>query len=241
MEKQALLYSGKAKSIYKTNDENLFVMEYRNDATAFNGVKKAELSRKGLVNNYFNAFIMEKLEQAGIKTHFEKRLSDNESLVKNLTMLPVECVVRNIAAGGMSKRLGIEEGTELPEPVFEFFLKNDELDDPMVNDSHITVFGWATEVDIAAMKRLTFAINDILKPLFADADFLLVDYKLEFGLCNGELLLGDEFTPDGCRLWDAKTKEKFDKDRFRRDLGDVIGHYEQAAARLGIQLPEVGA
>jgi phosphoribosylaminoimidazole-succinocarboxamide synthase len=232
------LYSGKAKTLYTTDDEKYLIVHYRDDATAFDGVKKAKLNRKGMVNNYFNAFIMQELEKKGVPTHFVKVLSDNESLVKRLDMIKVECVVRNITAGSLCRRLGIKEGMELNPPLFEFFLKNDELHDPMINDYHIRNFGWASEGEIDIMKRLTFKVNDILKPLFLDASMLLVDYKLEFGRNNGNVLLGDEFTPDGCRIWDSQTKQILDKDRFRKDLGDVIEGYEQAAHRLGIVLPE---
>jgi phosphoribosylaminoimidazole-succinocarboxamide synthase len=192
------------------------------------------LEDKGKVNNIFNAFIMEKLEAAGIKTHFEKRLSETESLVKKLEMIPVECVVRNLAAGSLCKRYGIEEGLNINPPTFEFFLKNDELHDPMINDYHIVTFGWATQADIDAMKKLTFEVNAILKNLFLDAGMLLVDYKLEFGLYKGEIILGDEFSPDGCRIWDSETRNKMDKDRFRQKLGNVIDTYKEVGQRLGI-------
>lgn len=187
-----------------------------------------------MVNNKFTAFIMEKLEQAGIKTHHVKLLSDEEALVKKLDMLPIECVVRNLAAGSICKRLGVEEGIDLNPPTFEFFLKNDALHDPMINDFHIRSFGWATDEEIEQMKVLTFQVNDVLKKLFADAGMLLVDYKLEFGRFQGELLLGDEFSPDGCRLWDVETRKKLDKDRFRQGLGGVIEAYEEVGNRLGI-------
>lgn len=238
MKKLAELYSGKAKTLYTTDVADKLVVYYRDDTSAFDGVKKAQLSRKGMVNNYFNAFIMEALAKAGIPTHFERILSDNESLVKRLDMIKVECVVRNITAGSLCRRLGVKEGMELNPPLFEFFLKNDELHDPMINDYHIRCFGWATEREIAKMKELTFRVNDILKPLFLNAGMLLVDYKLEFGRYNDEIILGDEFTPDGCRIWDVKTRESLDKDRFRKDLGNVIESYEIAAQRLGISLPE---
>ena len=212
-------------------------MEFRDDTSAFDGLKVEKLSRKGLVNNHFNAFIMQRLQEAGVPTHFEQLLGPDQSLVKQLTMIPVECVVRNVAAGGLCKRLGVTEGRLLEPAIFEFFYKNDALHDPMVNDYSIITLGWATATEIAQMKALTFRVNEILKPLFAQAGFMLVDYKLEFGKCNGQLILGDEFTPDGCRIWDANTKERHDKDRFRRDLGQVIEHYEIAAQRLGIVLP----
>lgn len=230
------LYTGKAKSMYATDDPDALVMRFRDDTSAFDGEKKAQLARKGAVNNKFNAFIMTKLREAGIPVHFERLISDNESLVKRLDMIPVECVVRNLAAGSLCRRLGVKEGTELNPPTFEFFLKNDALHDPMVNDSHIRAFGWASDQEIARMKELTFGVNEVLKQLFLDAGILLVDYKLEFGRYYGEVLLGDEFSPDGCRLWDAKTREKLDKDRFRQDLGNVIEAYEEVARRLGVDL-----
>jgi len=234
MEKKAELYAGKAKSVYYTDDDDYLIIHFRNDTSAFDGERIEQLDRKGMVNNKFTAFIMEKLEQAGIKTHHVKLLSDEEALVKKLDMLPIECVVRNISAGSICKRLGVEEGIELNPPTFEFFLKNDELHDPMLNDYHIRSFGWATDDEIEQMKTLTFLVNDVLKKLFADAGMLLVDYKLEFGRFKGELLLGDEFSPDGCRLWDTETRKKLDKDRFRQGLGGVIEAYEEVGSRLGI-------
>jgi len=230
------LYSGKAKSVFNTDDQDRLVLHFRDDTSAFDGEKKESLARKGMVNNKFNAFIMTKLEQAGIPTHFEELLSDDQSLVKRLDMIPVECVVRNIAAGSICRRLGVKEGLDLNPPTFEFFLKNDELHDPMINDYHIRSFGWASEQEVASMKELTFKVNDVLKKLFSDAGLLLVDYKLEFGRFNGGVVLGDEFTPDGCRLWDAETREKLDKDRFRQNLGNVIEAYEEVARRLGVDL-----
>lgn len=234
MEKREELYSGKAKSVYTTDDPDHYILHFRDDTSAFDGKKKEKLSRKGMVNNRFNAFIMEKLNAAGIPTHFERMLSANESLVKRLEMIPVECVVRNIAAGSLCRRLGIEEGLVLNTPTFELFLKNDALGDPMINEYHIAAFGWARPEHIERSRELTIAVNGVLKPLFEQAGMLLVDYKLEFGLYHGEVMLGDEFTPDGCRLWDAETREKLDKDRFRQDLGNVIESYEVAGRRLGI-------
>lgn len=234
MNKNTLLYAGKAKSVYTTDDEALLVLEFRDDTSAFDGKKKEALARKGRVNNQFNAFIMEKLAAAGIQTHFVKLLSPNESLVKSLKMLPIECVVRNRAAGSLVRRLGVEEGLALNPPVFEFFLKNDALGDPMINDAHIISFGWATEEQIADMKALTLAVNDVLTKLFDSGEMILVDYKLEFGVIDGQLVLGDEFSPDGCRLWDKNTLEKLDKDRFRQDLGNVIEAYEEVGRRIGI-------
>lgn len=234
MEKREELYAGKAKSVYTTDDPDKLVLVFRDDTSAFDGKKKEKLDRKGMVNNKFNAFIMEKIQAAGIETHFIKLLNDHESLVKRLKMLPVECVVRNIAAGSIVRRLGVEEGKDLNPPTFEFFLKNDELGDPMVNEYHIRSFGWAEPEQVERMKELTFAVNDVLKELFLQGNMLLVDYKLEFGLYEGRVILGDEFSPDGCRLWDKDTREKLDKDRFRQGLGGVVEAYEHVGQRLGI-------
>ena len=234
MEKRQELYAGKAKSVFRTDDPDKMVLVFRDDTSAFDGKRIEQLDRKGMVNNKFNAFIMTKLQEAGIPTHFEKLLSDNESLVKCLDMMPVECVVRNVAAGSLCRRLGVEEGTTLTPPTFELFLKNDALGDPMINESHVESFGWAKAADLAKAKELTFKVNDVLKAIFAEGGMILVDYKLEFGLYKGEVLLGDEFSPDGCRLWDAKTKEKLDKDRFRQGLGGVIEAYEDVGRRIGI-------
>ena len=235
MEKTGVLYAGKAKTVHTTADRDLMVLEFRDDTTAFDGEKTEALQDKGRVNNLFNAHVMQKLQDAGIETHYVKTLSDHESLVRNLTMLPVECVVRNRAAGSLVRRLGIEEGQELSPPVFEFFLKNDELHDPMINDYHIVSFGWANEEQIAQMKTLTFKVNEVLKKLFADGEMILVDYKLEFGVFDGRVVLGDEFSPDGCRLWDAKTMEKMDKDRFRQGLGNVVESYMEVGRRIGVE------
>lgn len=235
MEKQGLLYTGKAKSVYATDNPDQLVILFRNDTSALDGERIEQLDRKGMVNNKFNAFIMEKLAAAGIPTHFEKRLSDTESLVKRLTMIPVECVVRNIAAGSLVRRLGVEEGRLLNPPTFELFLKNDALHDPMVNEYHVRSFGWATDEQLARMKELSFKVNEVLQGLFLDGRLLLVDFKLEFGLFHGEIVLGDEFSPDGCRLWDKDTRKKLDKDRFRQGLGGVVEAYEEVGHRLGIQ------
>ncbi|MGV3592251.1 MAG: phosphoribosylaminoimidazolesuccinocarboxamide synthase [Gammaproteobacteria bacterium] len=238
MEKRELLYTGKAKSVYKTDDPDLYVMHYRNDTSAFDGTKVEKLADKGRVNNLFNAFIMQKLAEHGIKSHFVKLIDANDSLVRKLDMVPVECVVRNLAAGSLCRRYGIAEGTEINPPTFEFFLKSDALHDPMVNDYHIISFGWATAEQIAAMKDLTFRVNTVLKDLFLKAGMLLVDYKLEFGMYKGELVLGDEFSPDGCRIWDKETRKKMDKDRFRQDLGNVIEAYKEVGVRLGVDFDQ---
>lgn len=234
MQKGEQLYIGKAKTVFKTDDADHFVMWFRNDTSAFDGKKKEQLERKGAVNNQFNAFVMEKLHAAGIATHFVKMLSADESLVKKLEMIPVECVVRNVAAGSICRRLGVEEGRELNPPTFELFYKSDALGDPMINESHVLTFGWATQEQLSAMQTLSQKVNEVLKKLFDDAGMLLVDYKLEFGLFKGQLVLGDEFSPDGCRIWDKATRKKMDKDRFRQDLGGVIEAYEEVGKRLGV-------
>ncbi|HFE37417.1 MAG TPA: phosphoribosylaminoimidazolesuccinocarboxamide synthase [Gammaproteobacteria bacterium] len=238
MQKRQELYAGKAKSVYYTDDPDKLILLFRNDTSAFDGEKVDQLDRKGMVNNYFNHFIMQKLEEQGIATHQLALLSDQESLVKKLDMMPIECVIRNIATGSLCRRLGVEDGLDLNPPTFEFFLKNDELHDPMINDYHIRSFGWASDTEIQAMKDQTFKVNGILTQLFLDAGLLLVDYKLEFGRFQGEVVLGDEFTPDGCRLWDVKTRKKMDKDRFRQGMGGVVEAYEEVALRLGVALPE---
>lgn len=237
MHKVSELYRGKAKTVFVTDESNKLILEFRDDTSAFDGEKIEQLSRKGEVNNKFNHFIMQKLEAAGIQTQLESILNDNESVVKKLNMIPVECVVRNYAAGSLCKRLGVQEGLALSPPTFEFFLKNDALHDPMINESHCTAFGWATENQISQMKVLTFKVNEVLSPLFELGGILLVDFKLEFGTDGqGNIILGDEFTPDGCRLWDKETNKKLDKDRFRQGLGSVVESYIEVAARIGLDL-----
>lgn len=234
MEKRELLYTGKAKSVYTTDDPDFLILVFRDDTSAFDGKKVEQLARKGRVNNIFNAFIMQKLADAGIETHFERVLNPNEVVVKKLNMIPVECVVRNYAAGSLCRRLGVTEGLALNPPTFELFLKNDALGDPMINDSHVESFGWATQAQLARMKELSFQVNGVLNELFAAGNMLLVDFKLEFGVFHDRIVLGDEFSPDGCRLWDKETRKKLDKDRFRQGLGDVVEAYEEVGRRLGI-------
>lgn len=235
MQKREQLYAGKAKSVYTTDDENLLVLWFRNDTSAFDGKKVEQLERKGAVNNQFNAAIMERLAAAGVATHFVRLLSPTESLVQKMHMIPLECVIRNISAGSLCRRLGVEEGKDLDPPTFELFLKNDELGDPMVNEYHARSFGWATDAQIETMKTLSFQVNDVLKALFLEGNMLLVDFKLEFGVNpEGDVVLGDEFSPDGCRLWDRETREKLDKDRFRQGLGNVVEAYEEVGRRLGM-------
>nr|WP_254795838.1 phosphoribosylaminoimidazolesuccinocarboxamide synthase [Arsukibacterium indicum] len=236
VQKTTELYRGKAKTVYNTTDENLLILHFRNDTSAFDGERIEQLDRKGMINNKFNFFIMQKLEQAGIPTQVESLLADDEVLVKKLAMIPVECVVRNYAAGSLVRRLGVTEGIALSPATFELFLKNDALHDPMVNESLAESFGWATAEQLAEMKRLTFKANEVLQKLFDDAGMLLVDFKLEFGVFNGQVVLGDEFSPDGCRLWDKATRKKLDKDRFRQGLGGVVEAYEEVANRLGVNL-----
>jgi len=236
MQKKAELYRGKAKTVYFTDDPNLLVLEFRNDTSALDGERIEQFERKGMINNKFNHFIMQKLEQAGIPTQMERLLSDTESLVKKLTMIPVECVIRNRAAGSLVKRLGIEEGTLLEPPIFDLFLKNDAQHDPMINESYCETFGWVSRAHLSEMKRLSYKANEVLNALFDKAELILVDFKLEFGLFNGQVVLGDEFSPDGSRLWDKKTKDKLDKDRFRQSLGGLIEAYEEVAKRIGVCL-----
>ena len=236
IEKLNLISEGKAKSLYETPDTSELLMVYRDDTSAFDGKKKEALKGKGEINNKFNAFIMEHLANNGVETHFLKLVDKNESLVKRLDMLPVECVVRNIATGSLCRRLGVEEGIKFEEPLFEFFLKDDDLGDPLINDNHITAFGWGTEKETVEMKEITFKINHLLCTLFKEVGLILVDYKVEYGRFGNALILGDEFTPDGCRIWDAETGESLDKDRFRKDLGDVVESYQIVAHKLGITL-----
>jgi len=233
--KTTFLYAGKAKSLYTIEDEPKNVLvEFRDDATAFNALKKASLSGKGKLNNLFSAFIFEKLHEAGIATHFVKRVSDTESIVKRVEIIPLECVLRNRAAGNLCKRLGIQRGLELNPPLFELYYKDDALGDPFITADHAIAFNWASKEEIDTLRKLTLKVNDVLVPLFAQAGFQLVDFKLEFGRVDGQIVLADEFSPDGCRLWDMKSGESFDKDRFREDKGEVIEHYVKVAERLEI-------
>ena len=234
--KKDLISQGKAKSLYLTSAENQLLMEYRDDTSAFDGKKTEALKGKGEINNKFNAYIMKYLEGKGVKTHFIEEISPTESLVKKLEMLPVECVVRNIATGSLCRRLGVKQGIKFEEPLFEFFLKDDELGDPLINDNHIIAFGWGTQAEIDFMKQQTFVVNKLLCELFNSANLILVDYKVEYGRYADGLLLGDEFTPDGCRIWDKDTGESLDKDRFRKDLGDVVESYQIVAHKLGMEI-----
>ncbi|KRO35066.1 MAG: phosphoribosylaminoimidazole-succinocarboxamide synthase [SAR86 cluster bacterium BACL1 MAG-120920-bin57] len=236
MEKLLQITTGKAKSLYTTSNPDQLIMEFRDDTSAFDGKKIEALDNKGKVNNQFNAFVMEFLSSKGIETHLIELLSSNESLVYKLDMFPIECVVRNRATGSLCKRLGVEDGLLLDPPLFEFFLKDDALGDPLINDHHIVSFGWATQEEANLMREMTLKVNDLLVDFFKEANLILVDYKLEFGMFKGKMLLADEFTPDGCRLWDKDTLTKMDKDRFRQDLGNVIETYSEVAERLGMQI-----
>jgi phosphoribosylaminoimidazole-succinocarboxamide synthase len=236
MEKLNLLYEGKAKKIYRTSDQGLFLVEYKDDATAFNGVKKAQISGKGALNNEISSIFMQLLTAKGIDNHFVKKVSSTEQIVREVKVIPIEVVVRNVAAGSLAKRLGWEEGTALPQPVVEFYYKDDELGDPLINDSHVAVLQIATKEECAQLRELGLRINEVLKADMATRNILLVDFKLEFGKTpEGELILADEISPDTCRFWDAETMEKLDKDRFRRDLGNVEEAYQEILRRLGGQ------
>ncbi|WP_343345188.1 phosphoribosylaminoimidazolesuccinocarboxamide synthase [Terrisporobacter petrolearius] len=228
-----LLYEGKAKQIFTTENENEFVVYYKDDATAFNGEKKAEIASKGILNNKISTIMFEELAKEGIKSHFVKSLSDREMLVKKVEILPLEVIVRNITAGSFCKRYGVEEGIVLDTPIFEMSYKNDDFGDPLLNDDHAVALKLATREEIDFLRTQTLKINEIMKKFFLKMDLKLVDFKLEFGKdVNGKVILADEISPDTCRLWDVNTNEKLDKDRFRRDLGDLVEGYEEVLARL---------
>ena len=236
MEKVKEIATGKAKSMFTTGNPDELIMEFRDDASAFDGKKRASLAGKGAVNNQFNAFIMNYLGDNGIEHHLIDLMDKTHSLVHSLDMFPIECVIRNRATGSICRRLGTEDGLILKKPLFEFFLKDDDLGDPLINRNHIVSFGWAKDNELDEMINASHKVNELLTKLFADSGMILVDFKLEFGISDGKILLGDEFTPDGCRLWDDETLEKLDKDRFRQDLGDVIESYHMVAHRLGMEI-----
>lgn len=232
--KKEQMYEGKAKKVFATEKENECIVSYKDDATAFNGLKKGTIRGKGEINNRMTNYLMKKLEsEAGIPTHLIKELSNTDTLVKKVHIVPLEVIVRNVIAGSLSKRLGAPEGTELMRPVLEFCYKDDELGDPMVNDYHILAMGWTDEETLCRIKDYAFRINDYLVKFFKEIGIDLIDFKLEFGItADGTLVLADEISPDTCRFWDSKTKEKLDKDRFRRDLGDVEGAYQEMIKRV---------
>ncbi len=237
------IYEGKAKVLFEGPEPGTLVQYFKDDATAFNAQKKGVITGKGVLNNRISEYLMTRLESIGVPTHFVRRLNMREQLIREVEIIPLEVVVRNIAAGSLSKRLGIEEGAPLPRSIVEYYYKNDELGDPMVSEEHITAFGWANTQDIDEMLQYALRVNDFLTGLFLGVGLKLVDFKLEFGrLWEDEemrIVLADEISPDSCRLWDVTTNEKLDKDRFRRDLGGVEEAYQEVARRLGV-LPEAG-
>ena len=233
MQKLEQLYEGKAKKVFRTDDPELLIVDYKDDATAFNGLKKGSIAGKGVINNQMSNRLMAKLEKAGVPTHFVQELSPRETLVKKVSIVPLEVIVRNLSAGSFAKRYGVEEGIVFDAPTIEFSYKNDELGDPLLNSYHALALGLATAEEIDTIKRYAFQVNDFLKALWAECGVILVDFKLEFGrLADGSIVLADEISPDTCRLWDEKTHEKLDKDRFRRDLGGVEDAYAEIMKRL---------
>ena len=239
MKKGKKLYEGKAKIIYATNDKNLVIQHFKDDATAFNNQKKARIDGKGILNNRISEHILSSLSEIGIKNHLIKRLNMREQLVELVEIIPIEFVIRNIATGSLTKRVGIEEGTVLDSPLIEYCLKNDELGDPIISREHIINFNWLKTVELDLINEQCFRINDFLQGMFKGVGIKLVDFKVEFGKAksDGRIILADEISPDSCRLWDQETEKKLDKDRFRKDLGNIIQGYQEVARRLGI-MPE---
>ncbi|MDQ7010502.1 MAG: phosphoribosylaminoimidazolesuccinocarboxamide synthase [Mariprofundaceae bacterium] len=229
-----LKYEGKGKQLYQTDIPGELIQVFKDDATAFDGIKHDVIAGKGQLNCAISSFFFEKLQDAGIRSHYIRREGDVEMRIRELEMIPVEIVVRNVAAGSICKRLGLEEGMVLPRPLTELFYKSDELHDPMINTEHCEIFGWATRDEIGRMRDIALSVNEVLSEMLAGVGIRLVDYKLEFGKANGDILLGDEITPDGCRLWDIESGRKLDKDVFRRDLGGLSEAYHEVASRLGI-------
>ena len=230
--KKEQLYEGKAKKVFATDKDDVVLVSYKDDATAFNGLKKGTIQGKGIVNNICSNHLFKMLEEKGIETHYIEEISDTDTLVKKVAIVPIEVIVRNIAAGSLSKRLGIEEGTVLPSTVLEFCYKNDDLGDPMINDYHALAMNLATAEELETIKKISFAVNDILRAYLKDINIDLIDFKLEFGRYKGRIILADEISPDTCRFWDTVTREKLDKDRFRRDLGGVEDAYQEVLSRL---------
>ena len=235
MEKREQLYEGKAKKVFATDDPEVVIVDYKDDATAFNGVKKGTIMGKGVVNNRMSNYVMKQLEKAGVPTHLVEELSDRETAVKKVSIVPLEVIVRNVAAGSFSKRMGVEEGRELLCPIIEFSYKCDELDDPFINDDYALALGLATQEEIDTIKAYTRKVNEFLKEYFLGVGIRLIDFKIEFGrLADGTIILADEISPDTCRLWDVNTNEKLDKDRFRRDMSNVEEAYQEVFRRLGL-------
>ena len=233
MEKTVQLYEGKAKKVYATNDENLVIVSYKDDATAFNGLKKGTISGKGVINNRMSNMLMQMLEKNGVPTHFVEELSERDTVVKKVSIVPLEVIIRNISAGSFAKRYGVEEGIVFDEPTIEFSYKNDALGDPLINEYHARALKLATREEIETIKSMAFKVNELLKERFAKMNITLVDFKLEFGkTSDGKIVLADEISPDTCRLWDEVTHEKLDKDRFRRDMGGVEDAYQEVMRRL---------
>ena len=232
MQKLEQIYEGKAKKVFKTDDPELLIVDYKDDATAFNGLKKGTILGKGVINNQMTNRLMAKMEKAGIPTHFVEELSERDTLVKKVSIVPLEVIIRNISAGSFAKRYGVEEGIVFDQPTIEFSYKNDALGDPLLNTYHALALKLATAEEIETIKNYAFAVNKVLKAFWAECGVTLVDFKLEFGRFNGEIVLADEISPDTCRFWDSKTHEKLDKDRFRRDLGNVEGAYHEILHRL---------
>ena len=233
MQKLEQVYEGKAKKVFKTDDPELYIVDYKDDATAFNGLKKGTIVGKGVINNKMTNFLMQQLEKAGVPTHFVEQLSDRETVVKKVSIVPLEVIIRNISAGSFAKRYGVEEGIVFDAPTIEFSYKNDALGDPLINTYHALALKLATAEEIETIKKYAFTVNDVLKAFWAECGVTLVDFKLEFGkLSDGTIVLADEISPDTCRLWDSKTHEKLDKDRFRRDLGGVEDAYAEIMKRL---------
>jgi len=234
MDKQEMLYEGKAKKVYRTEDPLRYVVEYKDDATAFNGEKKGTILGKGVVNNRMSAHLFKMLESKGIPTHFETLINDREMIVKAVKILPLEVIIRNVAAGSLSKRLGIEEGTVLPISTLEFSYKNDAYGDPLINDDHAVAMGLATRDQLAVVRDYAHRINSLLQAYFLERGIKLIDFKLEFGVFEGNVILADEISPDTCRLWDVETDKKLDKDRFRRDMGGVEEVYQEVLSRIEV-------
>ncbi len=233
MKKMEQLYEGKAKKVFATDNPDLVIVSYKDDATAFNGEKKGTIAGKGVVNNRMSNFLMQKLEEKGVPTHYVEELSERETLVKKVSIIPLEVIIRNIAAGSFSKRFGVEEGVVLKQPSLEYCYKNDDLGDPMINEYHILALGLATKEELDTIARYAFAVNDFLKDFFLQVGIKLVDFKLEFGkTSDGTIVLADEISPDTCRFWDVNTNEKLDKDRFRRDMGGEVEAYQEMMRRI---------
>ena len=235
MKKLEQLYEGKAKKVFATEDPDVVIVDYKDDATAFNGEKKGTIVGKGVINNRMTNYIFQVLEKEGVPTHYVEELSDRETAVKKVEIVPLEVIVRNVAAGSFSKKLGIEEGTKLLAPTLEFSYKNDDLGDPMINDYFAIAIGAATREEIDKITEYTFKVNEVLRKFFDEAGIELIDFKIEFGRFHGEIILADEISPDTCRLWDKETHEKLDKDRFRRDMGNVEDAYQEVFRRIGIK------